>query len=121
MFERISERYKYTSSPYEYLQGADLYLSEKEIQEKRGEDLARRLYNFRKSLKESSYMSLPISTTTGDSLEKAFIYEFTHLNEVGRRKFASLIWEKTVEEELSEIWPEFSSIVRKSLNNKIIE
>ncbi|HIZ29274.1 MAG TPA: hypothetical protein H9673_08820 [Candidatus Adamsella sp.] len=116
MFEGRKEHYKYTSSPYENRQGADFYLSAKEIQEKRGEDLARRLYNFRKSLKESAYKTSPISSTE-ESLEKAFLYEFTHLSETGRRKFASLIWEKNVEEELSEIWPEFSGAVRASLNN----
>ncbi len=117
MFEGRKEHYKYTSSPYENRQGADFYLSAKEIQEKRGEDLARRLYNFRKSLKESAYMTSPVSSTTEESLEKAFLYEFIHLSEAGRRKFASLIWEKNVEEELSEIWPEFSGAVRASLNN----
>lgn len=117
MFEGRNEHYKYTSSPYENRREADFYLSAKEIQEKRGEDLARRLYNFRKSLKDSAYMTSPISATSEESLEKAFLYEFTHLSETGKRKFASLIWEKNVEEELSEIWLEFSSVVKASLNN----
>ena len=67
MFEGNSE--KYISSPYESRRNVDFYLSAKEIQEKRGEDLARRLYNFRKSLKDSSYMSSPITSSSEGSLD----------------------------------------------------
>ena len=118
MLEESKRHYKYASSPYENVRENDLYLSSKEIQEKRGEDLARRLYNFRKSLKDVSYISSPISyASSDDSLEKVFLYEFTHLSDIGRRKFASLIWEKNVEEEISRIWPDFSKVVSESLKN----
>lgn len=115
MFEE-NPNSKYSTRP------DDFYLSSKEIQEKRGEDLARRLYQFRKSLNadagDSSYISSPFArnSSSSKSLEDAFLSEFLHLSNLGKQKFVKLIWVKNVQEEISQIWPSFSAAVNESLN-----
>lgn len=107
MFKNKNEYYETNPINLKYNEN---YYSSREIQQKRGEDLARRLHMIKPQIKAKAYTTSPVQQSNFNT-EEVFINEFLKLSDFGKGRFINLIWVKNVEEELSEIWPEFTNVV----------